>query len=71
MPAGADHRAWWINSGSSFLHVTEITVDGSPDVRNVMTYSQSRTRPPCTTDQSELFAAKRWVTERVCEHPPG
>jgi acyl-homoserine-lactone acylase len=57
-----------IGSGSTFIQVTAFTGGACPDVRTIMTYSQSPDpTSPHHLDQTRLFAEKRWVTERFCE----
>jgi acyl-homoserine-lactone acylase len=51
-----------VDLGSSFVMAAEITADG-PDAQAILTHSQS-TNPgsPYRTDQTHMFAAKRWRT---------
>ena len=53
--------------GSSFIMAVELTPAG-PRTRTILTYSESaNTASPHHTDQTLLFAAKKWVTERFTE----
>ena len=53
--------------GSSFIMAVELTPAG-PRTRTILTYSESaNTASPHHTDQTLLFAAKNWVTERFTE----
>nr|AGS49399.1 hypothetical protein [uncultured bacterium esnapd4]QEO74985.1 omn10 [uncultured bacterium] len=55
--------------GSSFLQVVEFKGDKAPEVRSLLTYSQS-TDPASKyhTDQTALFSQGDWVRERFTEH---
>jgi acyl-homoserine-lactone acylase len=62
---GASSEVRW---GSSFIFVTSFDGDRCPDTRTLLTYSQSADPTSAHhSDQTELFASKRWVTERFCE----
>jgi acyl-homoserine-lactone acylase len=53
--------------GSSFIMAVELTPAG-PRTRTILTYSESaNTASPHHTDQTLLFAAKKWVTELFTE----
>jgi acyl-homoserine-lactone acylase len=53
--------------GSSFIMAVELTPHG-PVARTLLTYSESANpASPHHTDQTKLFARKRWVTERFSE----
>lgn len=54
--------------GSSFIQTVSFTGNGCPDARTILTYSQS-TNPtsPNFADQTRLFAASGWVTDRFCQ----
>src|SRR6516162_714654 len=53
--------------GSSFIMAVELTPAG-PRTGTILTYSESaNTASPHHTDQTLLFAAKKWVTERFTE----
>jgi acyl-homoserine-lactone acylase len=53
--------------GSSYVQVVSFTNRSCPDTRTILTYSES-TNPlsPFYGDQTRMFSAKRWVTERFC-----
>jgi acyl-homoserine-lactone acylase len=53
--------------GSSYVQVVSFTNRACPDTRTILTYSLS-TNPhsPFYGDQTRMFSAKRWVTERFC-----
>lgn len=54
-------------SGSSFVMAVEITPRG-PRARTILTYSESANPDsPHHADQTALFAAKQWVTERFTQ----
>ncbi|MFF0561249.1 penicillin acylase family protein [Streptomyces sp. NPDC004266] len=54
--------------GSSFVQQTRFTADGPPESYSVMTYSQSADpTSPHHADQTRLFSAGGWVTERYTE----
>ncbi|MFB7744593.1 penicillin acylase family protein [Streptomyces sp. NPDC056132] len=57
-----------ITFGSSFIQQVRFTADGPPQAASVLTYSQS-TNPnsPHYADQTKLFSAGQWVTERYTE----
>jgi acyl-homoserine-lactone acylase len=54
--------------GSSFIQTVAFDGDGCPDARTILTYSQS-TNPASAhyTDQTRLYAAGGWVTDRFCD----
>jgi acyl-homoserine-lactone acylase len=55
--------------GSSHIQVVSFTGGRCPDAATLLTYSQSE--DPTSqhfADQTELFAAGRWVRSRFCEH---
>ena len=57
-----------VNFGSSFVMVASLTGSRCPDVRTILTYSQSANpSSPHYMDQTKLFSKKRWVKERFCE----
>lgn len=61
---GASEVRW----GSSYIFVTSFDGDRCPDTRTLLTYSQSADPTSAHhSDQTELFATNRWVTERFCE----
>ncbi|MGW0191013.1 penicillin acylase family protein [Streptomyces sp. NPDC003362] len=54
--------------GSSFIQQVRFTTDGPPEAYSVMTYSQSADpNSPHYADQTKLFSAGQWVTERFTE----
>ncbi|MFG3228005.1 penicillin acylase family protein [Kitasatospora sp. NPDC048194] len=54
--------------GSSFIQQTSFTADGPPQASSILAYSQSADpTSPHYADQTELFAAGRWVTERFTD----
>ncbi|MFH8802084.1 penicillin acylase family protein [Streptomyces sp. NPDC017936] len=54
--------------GSSFIQQVRFTSDGPPQAFSVMAYSQSADpNSPHHADQTELFSAGEWVTERFTE----
>ncbi|MGK5640306.1 penicillin acylase family protein [Streptomyces sp. URMC 126] len=54
--------------GSSFVQQVRFTSDGPPQALSVMAYSQSADpTSPHYADQTRLFSAGRWVTERFTE----
>ncbi|MFD9797038.1 penicillin acylase family protein [Streptomyces sp. NPDC059070] len=54
-------------AGSSFVMAVELTATG-PRTRTLLTYGESvNPRSPHYTDQTRLFAAGKWVTERFTE----
>jgi acyl-homoserine-lactone acylase len=56
-----------VRHGSSFVQVVHFT-DGCPDVRTILTYSQSTSpESPWYADQTEMFSAKEWVRPPFCE----
>ena len=66
-PLAADGTYPDVNFGSSFIMTVELTPAG-PRTRTILTYSESaNTASPHHTDQTLLFAAKQWVTERFTE----
>ncbi len=53
--------------GSSFIQAVSFTGSGCPDARTLLTYSQSANpNSPHYVDQTKLFSASRWVTDRFC-----
>ena len=57
-----------VDFGSSFVMVASLTGNRCPDVRTILTYSQSSNpSSPHYMDQTKLFSKKRWVKERFCE----
>ncbi|GAB3656746.1 penicillin acylase family protein [Actinocorallia lasiicapitis] len=57
-----------VTFGSSFIQQTMFTADGPPQALSVLTYSQSADpSSPHYTDQTKLFSAGQWVTERYTE----
>jgi acyl-homoserine-lactone acylase len=57
-----------VDFGSSFVMVASLTGSRCPDVRTILTYSQSSNpSSPHYMDQTKLFSKKRWVKERFCE----
>ncbi|GAB3668458.1 penicillin acylase family protein [Actinocorallia lasiicapitis] len=57
-----------ITFGSSFIQQVRFTADGPPEALSVLTYSQSADpTSPHYADQTRLFSAGRWVTERFTE----
>ncbi|WP_203217769.1 penicillin acylase family protein [Nocardia terpenica] len=57
-----------VTFGSSFIEVVHFTGDGPPLVSTLMTYSQSSDpTSPHYADQTELFSAGRWLTDRFTE----
>jgi acyl-homoserine-lactone acylase len=54
--------------GSSFIQQTRFTADGPPQSSSVLAYSQSANpNSPHYADQTKLFSAGGWVTERFTE----
>ncbi|MFJ1704939.1 penicillin acylase family protein [Kitasatospora sp. NPDC088346] len=54
--------------GSSFVQQVRFTADGPPQAASVLAYSQSADpASPHYADQTRLFSAGRWVTERYTE----
>ncbi|MEU9375041.1 penicillin acylase family protein [Streptomyces sp. NPDC048255] len=54
--------------GSSFIQQVRFTADGPPQAFSVMAYSQSADpNSPHYSDQTKLFSAGQWVTERFTE----
>ncbi|MFJ8622645.1 penicillin acylase family protein [Kitasatospora sp. NPDC093550] len=54
--------------GSSFIQQVRFTADGPPQAASVLAYSQSANpNSPHYADQTKLFSAGRWVTERYTE----
>ncbi|ROO87075.1 acyl-homoserine-lactone acylase [Actinocorallia herbida] len=54
--------------GSSFIQQTRFTADGPPESYSVLAYSQSTdSTSPHYADQTRLFSAGQWVTERYTE----
>lgn len=54
--------------GSSYIQSVLFDGDPCPDVRAVLTYSQSADpTSPHHADQTAVFSAKQWVTQRFCE----
>ncbi|GAA2727802.1 penicillin acylase family protein [Actinocorallia aurantiaca] len=54
--------------GSSFIQQTRFTADGPPESYSVLAYSQSTdSSSPHYADQTKLFSAGQWVTERYTE----
>lgn len=57
-----------ITFGSSFIQQVRFTADGPPQTSSVLAYSQSANpNSPHYADQTKLFSAGRWVTERFTE----
>ncbi|MFI9363314.1 penicillin acylase family protein [Kitasatospora sp. NPDC053057] len=57
-----------ITFGSSFIQETRFTADGPPESASVLAYSQSANpNSPHYADQTKLFSAGQWVTERYTE----
>ncbi|MFF2079218.1 penicillin acylase family protein [Kitasatospora sp. NPDC058162] len=57
-----------ITFGSSFVQETRFTADGPPQSASVLAYSQSADpNSPHYADQTKLFSAGQWVTERYTE----
>ncbi|MFF9147446.1 penicillin acylase family protein [Streptomyces sp. NPDC014861] len=54
--------------GSSFVQQVRFTAEGPPQARSVLAYSQSADpNSPHHADQTRLFSAGQWVTERFTE----
>ncbi|MFB7835175.1 penicillin acylase family protein [Streptomyces sp. NPDC056056] len=54
--------------GSSFIQQVRFTAEGPPQARSVLAYSQSADpNSPHHADQTRLFSAGQWVTERFTE----
>jgi acyl-homoserine-lactone acylase len=65
---GANGRFSPIEFGSSFIMAVDLSPHG-PVARTILTYSESvNPNSPHHGDQTALFAAKRWVTDRFTEH---
>ncbi|WP_223198593.1 penicillin acylase family protein [Solihabitans fulvus] len=57
-----------VTFGSSFIQQVAFTADGPPQASSVLTYSQSANpNSPHYADQTKLFSAGQWVTERFTE----
>ncbi|MFJ3172042.1 penicillin acylase family protein [Streptomyces roseus] len=57
-----------ITFGSSFVQQVKFTADGPPQTSSVLAYSQSADpNSPHHVDQTRLFSAGQWVTERFTE----
>ncbi|AWZ07855.1 MULTISPECIES: penicillin acylase family protein [unclassified Streptomyces] len=57
-----------ITFGSSFIQVVRFTAEGPPQTSSVLAYSQSANpNSPHYADQTKLFSAGQWVTERFTE----
>ncbi|MEU8437264.1 penicillin acylase family protein [Streptomyces sp. NPDC029216] len=57
-----------ITFGSSFVQQVRFTADGPPQASSVLAYSQSANpNSPHYADQTKLFSAGQWVTERFTE----
>jgi acyl-homoserine-lactone acylase len=53
--------------GSSYVQAVSFNNSSCPDTRTILTYSLSTNpRSPFYADQTRMFSAKRWVTERFC-----
>jgi acyl-homoserine-lactone acylase len=61
------HGVTHVNDGSSFVQVVTWSNGPCPDARTILTYSLS-TDPtnPHYADQTRLFSAGKWVTDRFC-----
>ena len=61
-------QKWLVSDGSSYIQVVHLDGSPCPDVRTILTYSLS-TNPdsPHAADQTRLFSAGQWVTERFCQ----
>jgi len=57
-----------VRHGSSFIVMASLTGAKCPDVKTILTYSQSATNEdsPHFADQTELFSNEEWVTDRFC-----
>ncbi|MGH8562188.1 MAG: penicillin acylase family protein, partial [Nevskiales bacterium] len=57
-----------VSHGSSYVQVVSFTDGACPDVRTILTYSQS-TNPasPHFADQTRLYSRKEWVEPPFCE----
>jgi acyl-homoserine-lactone acylase len=65
---GTDGRFTPIVFGSSFVMAVDLGRNG-PSAKTILTYSESvNPDSPHHGDQTALFAAKRWVTDRYTEH---
>ncbi len=65
---GEDGRFAPITFGSSFVMDVELSRNG-PSAKTILTYSESvNPNSPHHGDQTALFGAKRWVTDRYTEH---
>lgn len=54
--------------GSSFIQQVRFTADGPPEAYSLLAYSQSANpNSPHHADQTRLFSAGQWVTERYTE----
>ncbi|MFF0388354.1 penicillin acylase family protein [Kitasatospora sp. NPDC004615] len=57
-----------VTFGSSFIQQTSFTADGPPQSASLLAYSQSANpNSPHYADQTKLFSAGQWVTERYTE----
>ncbi|MFF4172322.1 penicillin acylase family protein [Streptomyces sp. NPDC001744] len=57
-----------VTFGSSFVQQVRFTADGPPEAYSVLAYSQSADpTSPHHADQTRLFSASGWVTERFTE----
>ncbi|MER5732572.1 penicillin acylase family protein [Streptomyces sp. NPDC002138] len=58
-----------ITFGSSFIQQVRFTAEGPPQTSSVLAYSQSANpNSPHYADQTKLFSAGQWVTERFTEN---
>jgi acyl-homoserine-lactone acylase len=58
-----------VPSGSSFVMAAHFNGTSCPDVRTILTYSESTNRTsPYYADQTHMFSNKQWVTEPYCEN---
>lgn len=57
-----------IGHGSSFIIMASMNGAKCPDVKTILTYSQSATneKSPHFKDQTKLFSESKWVTDRFC-----
>jgi len=68
VPGNGDGGRLDVLFGSSFIQQVEFTADGPPQASSLLTYSQSADpTSPHYADQTRLFSAGQWVTDRYTE----
>jgi acyl-homoserine-lactone acylase len=57
-----------VEFGSSFIMAVDMSRHGTPSAKTILTYSESANpASPHHGDQTALFGAKKWVTDRYTE----